>query len=400
MRVFKFVAVFLIVTGLVYMLVIGLNFNVFKTVFSNQEALADGSEWVEKTYSLSGMAEFVSEHPNLVSVAMLSVDPESDNNLLFEADVHRAMGATGHFWILLAYAQAVNDGLLSADLPVEIADLDRYLVPGHEPNRHRESVRYLTKDRGFTEGVTTLDELVRLMVTRAHQPSADYLYHILGMEYIRGIVAHWLGSEADFPLPWSSFYIAATLSIPDHTVAIQEHQRRLFQESVITVYEQIQSGRFTVASLLPEDRKRDVKYTFFEERSIYRLLPTVKPIDMARTMLAIYTGTDITAAVQQIVLNHMRWPMDRTELLKDFTDIGAIYDSRIAVSNGLTFATSTYTGETFVSAIFFDQLPVGFWMHMSSNLINQDFQLRMKYDPAMFERTSILLGKKNDNQTN
>jgi len=50
--------------------------------------------------------------------------------------------------------------------------------------------------------------------------------------------------------------------------------------------------------------------------------------------------------------------------------------------------------------VFFDQLPVGFWMHMSSNLINQDFQLRMKYDPAMFERTAILLGKKNTNETN
>ena len=49
MRIAKFLAVFVLVTGL------GLpwwssvwNFNVFKTVFTNQEALAEGSEWILK----------------------------------------------------------------------------------------------------------------------------------------------------------------------------------------------------------------------------------------------------------------------------------------------------------------------------------------------------------------
>ena len=68
MRIAKFLAVFVLVTGLVYLVVFGLNFNVFKTVFTNQEALAEGSEWIEKTYSLAGMTEFVAAHPDLVSV--------------------------------------------------------------------------------------------------------------------------------------------------------------------------------------------------------------------------------------------------------------------------------------------------------------------------------------------
>jgi len=339
MRIFKFVAVFLIVTGLIYILVIGLNFSVFKTVFSNQEALAEGSEWVEKTYSLSGMAEFVAEHPDLVSVAMLSADTDSPNNLLFGEQKSRAMGATGHFWILLSYAQAKSDGLIPSEEQVNIADLDQFLIPGHEPNRHRESIRHLTRDRGFTEGVTNIDEVVRLMITRAHQPSADYIYHRLGMDYIQSVTEQWLGEGAEFPLPWSSFYVAATLSIPDPDEIIDEQRRRRFHNSVKTVYDQLDAGRLTVGSMLPADRARDVNYSFFEEKSIYRLLPTVKPYDLARTMLDIYSGTNVNERIQQIVLNHMRWPMDRAELLKDFTDIGAIYDSRIAVSNGVTFAT-------------------------------------------------------------
>jgi hypothetical protein len=394
MRIFKFAAVFLIVTGLIYMMVIGLNFSVFKTVFSNQEALAEGSEWVEKTFSLSGMAEFVAAHPDLVSVVLLSENDDSSNQLLYGEETHRAMGASGHLFLLVAYAQAQSDGFVAAGEPVSILELDRFLVPGHEPNRHKESIRHLTRDRGFSEGYTTIDEIVRLMVTRAHQPSADYIYHRLGIDYIRTITRNWLGEHAEYPLPWSSFYAAATLSIPDYHEPLDQTHRRQFHESVLAVYEQVHAGRVTIASMLPDDRKRGVDYSFFEEKSIYRLLPSVKPYDMARTMMDIYTGNGVSEDVQQVILNHMRWPMDRAELQLDFHDIGAIYDSRIAVSNGVTFAQSAYTGEMFASAVFFDQLPVGFWMHMSSNLINQDFQLRMKYDPAMFERTSELLGNK------
>ncbi|MCH8494594.1 MAG: hypothetical protein LAT57_03045 [Balneolales bacterium] len=393
MRIFKFLGVFLIVTGLVYLVVFGLNFNVFKTVFINQEALAEGSEWVEKTYSLAGMADFIAEHPDLVSVVMLSSDPDSPHNLRYQPGTPRAMGATGHFIILLAYAEAIESGVLSSEIMIDIAELDKYQVPGHEPNRHQESIRLLTQKGQAIDGKAPIDAIVELMVTRNHQPSADFIFHTLGQEAISTTAKKWIGAGAEAPLPWSTFYTTATLVMPDYDTDITPETRSAFKQQAQIVYNQLDAQTFSIKELLPDDRKNGVKYTFFEEKSIYRLLPQVIPDSMAHAMLKLYKDDDTSADVRRIVLDHMRWPMQNTEILRDFNDVGAIYDSRIAVSSGVSFGESAYTGETFASVTFFDQLPVGFWMHMSSNLINQDFQLRLKFDPAMFERTSETLAK-------
>lgn len=389
MRIAKFLAVFMLVTGLVYLVVFGLNFNVFKTVFTNQEALAEGSEWVEKTYSLAGMTEFVAAHPDLVSVVLLSTDTTSTNQLSYEPLTPRAMGATTHFLLLLAYAEAVEQGNVAPSESVDLESLERFVIPGHEPNRHRESL-LLIDQLGLTEnGATTLDAVVRLMVTRNHQPSADYLYHLLGPDHIAATVKTWLGEEAELPLTWSAFYTAATLDmLPYETRPDRADRERLARQAKM-VYEQLDSGLMRVENLLPEGRKDDVAYTFFEEKGIYRLHPHVVPAHLAQTMWNVLTDPEFPG--REIVMEHMRWPMENPEIMRDFSDVGAVFDSRIAVSNGVSFGTSAYTGETFASVTFFDQLPVGFWMHMSSNLINQDFQLRMKYDPAMFERTATSL---------
>jgi len=389
MRIAKFLAVFVLVTGLVYLVVFGLNFNVFKTVFTNQEALAEGSEWIEKTYSLAGMTEFVAAHPDLVSVVLLSMDTTSTRQLSFQPLTPRAMGATTHFLLLLAYAEAVELGEVAPSQEVELQRLERFVVPGHEPNRHRESLLLLSQLGLADEGLTTLDAIVRLMVTRNHQPSADYVYHLLGSDRVTATVRKWLGDQAELPLTWSAFYTAATLDMLPYDAQTNRARRDRLAEQARIVFEQLDSESMSVTGLLPEDRKNDVAYTFFEEKALYRLHPHVIPDHLARTMLHVLTDPEFPG--RNMVMEHMRWPMENPEIMRDFSDVGAVFDSRIAVSNGVSFGTSAYTGETFASVTFFDQLPVGFWMHMSSNLINQDFQLRMKFDPAMFERTAASL---------
>jgi hypothetical protein len=63
-----------------------------------------------------------------------------------------------------------------------------------------------------------------------------------------------------------------------------------------------------------------------------------------------------------------------------------MFDNRLGLLNGIDFGTSAYTGDTTVQAVFFDRLPIAFWLHMSSNHMHQDFQQRLIFDPAMIER--------------
>jgi hypothetical protein len=393
MKIFKFLAVFLVVLGLVYIMVIGLNFNVFRTVFSNQEALAEGSEWIEKTFSLAGITEFIVAHPTLVSVVMEDADVVNDEtaqSIRYQPDVPRAMGSTGHLFLLIAYAEQVSLGNLSPSQRISIDEIERFVVPGFEPNRHRESLRFLSTGGKIVDGSVALDDMVAVMILRNHQPSADVLYSIIGYDIIVDVVQRWSQNRAEIPTLWSAFHISTNLMDQDSS-DIREFE---------TIYEEIASQMIspgtTVGSIFAFFGIDDLNYTFFEEKESYTRLPKATPSAMVDVLRALHGGDGTDALTREITLRHLSWPIEDEKVKRDFTSYYAIYDSRMAISSGLTIGTNVYTGRTHISAVYFDQLPVGFWMHMSSNLINQDFQMRLKYDPALFERTSNALIK-NDN---
>ena len=114
-----------------------------------------------------------------------------------------------------------------------------------------------------------------------------------------------------------------------------------------------------------------------------------------------FTDESFGLNFREIIKRHLAWSMDNPKVSLDFKSLYAMYDNRISISNGMAVGTSVYTERTQITSVFFDQLPVGFWMHMSSNLINQDFQMRLMYDPAMFERTysMLMLNESGDQQT-
>ena len=67
-RALKFLLVFVAAT-IVIVLAAGIpNYSAFKTLFSNTDGMREGYEYVEKTFSLKGLTEFIGEHPEYMSV--------------------------------------------------------------------------------------------------------------------------------------------------------------------------------------------------------------------------------------------------------------------------------------------------------------------------------------------
>lgn len=384
MRLFKFLAVFLIVVGLIFIMVVGSNWRVFTTVFGNQEALAEGSEWVEKTYSLSGLTEFAALNPANVSVVVLPMN-SAVPVISQGSQVLRAMGSTGHLFLLLSWSEAVTEGTLSADDTIALSTLDRYVIPGHERSRHREALDILVSSGAVQDGQVPVRALVELMIRRNHQPSADVVYALLGAERLQRVTQQYLGEGAEFPLPWSAFYTTAAGRVGSVDADSLPSERAAFQAMVLEAFSQLESGTYSVGDLLPQGRQNDAAFTFFEEKYMYRMLPQVEPLAMATTLQRVLHGSEEGDAALRLATSVLRWPMEDSRITRDFTHFTAIYDSRIAISAGISSGTSVYTGETLLSAVYFDQLPIGFWMHLSANLMLQDFQMRLKYDPALFD---------------
>lgn len=384
MRLFKFFAVFAIILGLVYIVVIGLNMNVFKSVFTNQEALAEGSEWVEKTFSLSGLVDFIEAHPDLVSVTLSdtsTVGKPDTTAILFQATQPRAMAGTGHLILLATYARLVQEGVLSKDQIVSDQEISRFVIPGQEPSKHRETMRLLSEMNGNQDNFT-LDSVVQAMVMRNHQPSADAVYSLLGVENIEHTLAEsgFVGIET--PALWSAFHIA-------HAISKQENN--YITEYSILSGRLLSDGNVTATTLLQANNITTIEYSFLDEKQAYRMLPTTTPESMSLFMVWMLDSNRFGSEASELVKSHLSWPMRDTKVTRDFTELYAIYDNRISISHGVAVGTSAYTNRTQVSTVYFDHLPVGFWMHMSSNLINQDYQMRLMYDPALYERSFSLL---------
>lgn len=391
MKLFKFLAVFAVVLGVVYIIVIGLNLNVFKTVFTNQEALAEGSEWIEKTYSLSGMVDYIHAHPDLVSVTLTPVEAfqgdSVDTAIRFGENQPRVMAGIGHLVLLGTYAELVSRGDLSPDSCISRADIERFLVPGVEPNRHRESMRLLESASGNNQSFR-LNDIVEVMVLRNHQPSADLLYALLGADAIAAFLEKYSDGGIQLPSMWSAFHLAVVGSGQTRLIeGNQDDYTLLYENNVV----RLTDNRSDAATILNALGPKKIDYSFFEEKYAYRNLPVALPSSLAGLLNTLLNDNSVDARMRAVVVSHMDWPMQDPKVMRDFEVLYAMYDNRISISHGIAFGTSAYTQRTHISTVFFDSLPVGFWMHMSSNLINQDYQLRLMYDPALYDRTYNML---------
>ena len=401
MRIFKFIAVFAVVLGLVYTVIIGLNLSVFKTVFTNQEALAEGSEWVEKTYSLAGIVDFIQAHPELVSVTLNDIESDTVtmfNNLNYGHENARTMGGLGHFVLLATYANEVTNGRISEDQLIPVTAIKRFFVPDHEPNKHRESIELL-QSLSASQSKIRLDDVVAVMIRRNHQPSADLVYSVIGKQAVQEFMNSHVQGDIEIPALWSAFHLAIVASgqtshlsgnSDDYSTYYEQFERRLLTES----------DTEAVIMLKALDVSK-IDYSFFEEKSAYKSLPKATPSSFENFVHKMFTDESLGLNFREIIERHLAWSMDNPKVARDFKSLYAMYDNRISISNGIAVGTSVYTGRTQITSVFFDQLPVGFWMHMSSNLINQDFQMRLMYDPAMFERTynMLMLKESGEQQT-
>lgn len=93
MRVLKFFAAFFLTAVVIFGFIFGMNWKSFSTFIDNRDAMAEGSEWVEKTYSLRGLSEYIAENPQNVSIASIVIG-SPDSTILYQQDAPRIMGTT------------------------------------------------------------------------------------------------------------------------------------------------------------------------------------------------------------------------------------------------------------------------------------------------------------------
>lgn len=324
-RFFLFAGIFTGVVTLVVLLVFGANAKVFSTVFDNRSALAEGSEWVENTYSLAGLADFMAKNPKHASVVLY--DATSDTLLKdFEGDVRRPLGALGNLVLLVALDDAIDAGRMSLDATVDPADIRAYRVDGIEARRLEETLSKLGNS-------PTVRQMVDLMIRTGHWWASDHLYHMLGAETVAQYTDSLGKGGIDAYVPFHQLFA--------------EHAGGM---------------------------------DFQTERRLYDTFPK----GTANAVL------EVLKNASPRVVDWLSWPMENASIRRDMTQFSALFESRMSILNGVSIGTSRYTGTRYVQVVMLTDIPAGLWFHLSANFMNQDFQQRLVYDPAMQQKVLSL----------
>jgi hypothetical protein len=384
-RALKFLLAFLAVAAIVFALVIGLNYTGFETLFENKEGMAEGSEFVENTYSLKNLAEFVGEQPQWVSITSYNVN-DPDSGIFYQENIPRALGATSNLFLLIEYERQVAEGRLNPGEIIELSEIKKFALPEISQNNHQKLVDE------FTDGTTPLDDVVKAMIQNSDLVAADYLWFRLGGENLKSLIDSLNLAGTALPVPFSGMYLRINPTISD-TSTLNKLSFGDFTNQSIQLAERLKNDETFNTEIKNEFEDNRLSLNFMQERDALAYFPKTTTRELADLMAQLLRDEVLTPQISEQVKTKLRWPMGSEPITRSFDDYAAIYDNRMGLLGGIDFGTSTYDGHTSVQAIFFDQLPVGFWIHMSANHMQEDFQQRLIWDPALFETTQMEISR-------
>lgn len=378
-RALKFLFTFLAAAAFVFAMVIGLNYSGFETLFENEAGMAEGSQYIENTYSLAGLAEFIGEHPDWVSITSYNVN-KPDSGIFYQQDVPRALGATANLFLLIEYERQISEGMLDPAESISLSEIKKFALPEISENNHKKLIEE------FEDRSAPLDDVVLAMLQNSDLVSADYLWFRLGEENIRTLIDTLGMPETSLPLPFSGMYTRINPSLNDTSGLNEMSYSDFAAQSIAEAGKLKDDSDFNqkVNNQFNDDR---LSLTFMQERDALAYFPQATTRQLARLMARLLDNEVINNEVSEAVKEKLRWPMGSEPITRSFKDYGAIYDNRMGLLGGIDFGTSIYDEHTSVQAVFFDQLPVGFWVHMSANHMQEDYQQRLIWDPALYQTT-------------
>jgi hypothetical protein len=394
MRLLKFAGVFIIVAGILLGFILYVNWDAFRTVYVNRESIAEGSEWVPKTYSVDGLLEYIRLHPEQVSIVSYTVE-NPDKGIFYGADIPRVYGSSGIALLMAEMYRQAEAGLLNLNDTVPVENISRFVINGIEESSFTNAVRdaekagYITGDRQIR-----LDDLFYLNLVKGNLHVYDYVLVKLGRENLAELIAE-TGFGIENPFPFTGLYLMSVGGLFNRS---QEEQLQ-YLESLDRSSLAGQAWQLTTRYLEDETFRAEVKkfterrglnLSFIQMRRLFNLLPRATPRKLAQLMQLVYNQSLINPDISGQVLDKLRWPENRAIVRNTMDVYAAAYDNRMSMLNGVDTGRRTGSETASVQVVMFQDLPVSMWMHMSSNFINQELQRMLISDPAFFDKAASL----------
>lgn len=401
MRILKFAGVFLVTLIVVFFIVFGFNLKGLFTLLDNKEGLQEGQEWVAKTSSLEGLTEYIGAQPEHVSIASIAIG-YPDSSILYNEHTPRTMGRLSNLFLAIEYLRRMEQDKTDLQNKVDLDEINKFQLPYINSSNHDNALSALAgEDKIAEDGTVALSDVIRIAVEYNDLAASDYLLMSLGRQSMDKLMDELEIAETESILPFSGLYITLHPFLHDrsyrqHADSLSLLSRMEFEDLVWQTTREFAGDpafREQVKAAFEEHTGLGIQFT--RERDLLNFFPKTTAHEMVSLMRRIQQERLISKRVSQHMKEIMGWPLNSKRLSRDLKSYGAIYDNRIGMVNGISFGVSSYSDTPFAQAVFFDNLPVGFWFHMSSNLMHQDYKQQLVWDPALRKATIQQIQKNN-----
>jgi hypothetical protein len=393
MKAFKLLFVFLLIAAAVLGGILALNWTAFKVVFSDPQAFSEGSEWIEKTYSLAGLTEYMQANPEHVSVVSLHTS-NPDGHVMYNETEPRVMGAVGNIFLLIEYVNQLEEGRISEDDEIDVDDINQFVVPSWYESGHATAMEQISDG----SGEVLLSDVITLATEHYSQAASDWLFFHLGPDRINALIEELGEGKIEPWIPGSGIQVAITLRDKSRNEgqAAEDLLELPIDEraGLFTDYARRYAGDAEFADEVEANSTHIRNRLISHERIIHGLWSKAEPLRLTEIAMSVVEAELVSEASAALIASYLDWVSEDPVVQQHTDEYNALFGSRLGYLTGLDYGTSTYTGARYVQTVFFDDLPVAFYMHMSSNFMNQDLQRRMIYDPDM--RRLVDMASKNE----
>lgn len=389
LRLLKFLGFFSLLLGIIFLLVVYPNRDAFLVVFNNGDALAEGADWAMKAKSVRGIAEFMQENPEYLSYmsSTLPGDPAHPDTASYQADTPRVLGMLSSALLTHMLFRQHQDSLDAwLEQQVWLEQVNDFQLPNIYQTAHENALARMEQDQVLLEGTKAKNaDLLASMLISNDLAIHDYFLSTLA-DSTQSQLFESLGVQQTDPvLPQAGLYLMihptfremSVDQVYDWAQKTSSTERWNWVRQVYYPLKNDQAAWFA-AKELTQDKGKDLK--FDQERDLSNYLPKTTASDLHQWLTTTYNSP---LAADQKFITFIQETNRNTYRKRIFSTYAGVFDNRIGMQNGLDWGAHLEDDQARIQVIFMDQLPIGFWFHLSSDLILQDVQQRMIWDQEL-----------------
>lgn len=350
--------------------------------------------------------EALTDASNDVALVAYSVGADGapdvrDPVVMHHAQQRMPLAAVARIPLLLAYAQAVQEGVIAADQPVSVAAWERHHLTGADGGAHAIALRAfgLRADaKGFAvepKREVTFDKVVEAMIKHNDIAAADFVLSRLTTTSIdqalhgAGLIDH------DPLLPTAGFFLAASSADNEAGAkAVLANGRQALAQTVAAAAARFDKEEAGTAAQREWLDKHPTPGVGVQALWADQAMTQGVPGQYAALLAKVGTGQWGTPKSLAIVQRHLGWPLALEGNDKLFSAFGSKGGTSVSIMTEAMYAVpkaGDFAGKTRVVVFLHRRMAAMRWFAVVRSFVHQQFLMKVALDKAFAEKTKQAL---------